>query len=511
MFGKRRVLGMLACFMLAGGAIAPGAMAEEAGVSPLKEGDPGYYAYETTRYISETFGTRVAGSEEEAAAGEYIMAELLGMGLAAEKQPFEYRLEEDGPVVASANIVATKPGASSRVLYVGAHYDTVEVGKGADDNASGIGVMLEAAKAVAKAETPYTIKFIAFGSEEVGLIGSEYFVSLLTHEEIENAVAMINLDSLAVGDDMHVYGSEGADGFVRELGLDIAKRLGLNVTTQAGLNPDYPAGTTIDASDHVHFKYAGIPYGYLEATNWTLGKQDGYTQTVKDGEIWHTEKDTLDYVTANYPGRIEEHLSTFTRLLTRLLLEIRAPRATTSFEDLDGVPWASASIRALYAIGVAVGDGNGHYEPSKTVSRAELTAMLVRAYGLLDPEATATFADVKPGDWHYPYVASAAALGLVQGFGDDLFEPSRPITREEMAVLGAKIMTALTGKTTQNADAALAGYEDAGTISAGARTAVSLLTEQGVVSGVADGIFAPKGIVTRAQAAVMIYGLLGVR
>ncbi|WP_415639847.1 M28 family peptidase [Paenibacillus lupini] len=71
----------------------------------------------------------------------------------------------------------------------------------------------------------------------------------------------------------------------------------------------------MDASDHVAFKYAGIPYGYLEATNWELGEMDGYTQTEKDGEIWHTPKDTIDYIDTNYPGRIEEHLGSFTRLL----------------------------------------------------------------------------------------------------------------------------------------------------------------------------------------------------
>lgn len=299
----------------------------DAAAAALKEGEAGYAAYQYMTYLSSTIGTRVVGSEQEAQAAAYIESAFKDMGLATAKLPFSYT--RSGTTVNSQNVVATKQGKSSRVVYVGAHYDSVSAGKGTDDNASGVGVMLEAAKTVAKADVPYTIKFIAFGGEEAGLRGSKDFVSKMTPEEIKNAVAMINLDSLAAGDNMHIYGSAGYEGFVRELGLDIAERLKLNVTTQQGLNPEYPAGTTGDWSDHAPFKAAGIPYGYLEATNWNLGDMDGYTQTEKDGEIWHTPKDTLDYISQNYPGRIEEHLSTFSTLLSTILLEIAEPAPQT--------------------------------------------------------------------------------------------------------------------------------------------------------------------------------------
>lgn len=81
---------------------------------------------------------------------------------------------------------------------------------------------------------------------------------------------MFNLDSLAVGDQMYVYGSSGEDGFVRDLALEIATNKKLNIETNIGLNPDYPAGTTGDWSDHAPFKRLGIPYGYLEATSILL-------------------------------------------------------------------------------------------------------------------------------------------------------------------------------------------------------------------------------------------------
>ena len=85
---------------------------------------------------------------------------------------------------------------------------------------------------------------------------------------------------------------------------------------------DYPAGTTGLWSDHAPFVEQGIPFGYFEATNWELGDLDGYTQTELDGEIWHTEKDTISYIEENYPGRMKDHLSTFSKVLSDLLRSV---------------------------------------------------------------------------------------------------------------------------------------------------------------------------------------------
>jgi len=511
---RGRVVPLFASLALASAAVAPSVLAEETKSSPavaLRAEDPGYFAYQTMLYLSSDIGSRVAGSEAEARAADYIAQQFGSLGLTAEKQPFSYAPEDGGEPVRSANVVATLPGKSSRVLYVGAHYDSVRLGRGADDNASGIGVMLEAAKAVrqAKEQAPYTIKFIAFGAEEDGLAGSREYVAGMSPEEIDGAVAMINLDSLAVGDRMYVYGNHGTDGFVRELGLAIADRLKLNVGTQTGLHPVYPAGTTIDASDHVAFKYAGIPYGYLEATNWTLGAKDGYTQTEKDGEVWHTEKDTLDYVAANYPGRIEERLRTFTMLLTRMLLEIQEPPAGPAFRDQAAAPWAYDAIGALASMDIVLGDDRNDFHPLQPVTRAEAVAMTARAIGLYDPEAIVSFSDVSPEDWHYPYIASSVEWLLVQGVGGGKFDPDGAMTREQLAVLGANVIQAFPGDNVVDTDAVLKKYNDGAKIAGYARESVALLTGLGILQGTSGSAFAPREIVTRAQAAVMIRNLIG--
>ncbi|MBD3107487.1 M20/M25/M40 family metallo-hydrolase [Bacillus sp. AGMB 02131] len=278
---------------------------------------PGKMSYEHMNYLAYDIGPRVAGTQSEIAAGQYIKGQFERIGLKTSVQQFNY--VRRGVTYTSSNIIAYKPGKSSKQIIVGAHYDSVAAGRGVDDNASGVGIVLEVAEVLKKIKTPHSIVFVAFGAEEVGLQGSNYYASQMSDADIDNTVAMINLDSLAVGDKMYVYGSPGEDGFVRDLALKIAAQKKLNVGTNPGVNPDYPAGTTGDWSDHAPFNRLGIPYGYLEATNWELGDLDGYTQTEKHGGVWHTQNDTLEFIEKEFPGRIQEHLSTFSIVLTDVL------------------------------------------------------------------------------------------------------------------------------------------------------------------------------------------------
>ncbi|WP_082233137.1 M20/M25/M40 family metallo-hydrolase [Halobacillus massiliensis] len=275
----------------------------------------GAMAYEHMKYLAYDIGARTAGSENERKAETYIESQFERMGLKTEVQNFSYR----NHTVSSSNIIAYKPGKSSKQIIVGAHYDSVSVGRGVDDNASGVGVLLEIAEVLKKIKTPYSIVYIAFGAEEAGLQGSNYYADQMTEEEIENTIGMINLDSLAAGDQMYVYGGAGEDGFIRDQALAIADKKKLDVETNPGLNPSYPTGTTGDWSDHAPFKAKGIPYGYLEATNWEIGALDGYDQTAEHGGIWHTSNDTLEFIDSEYPGRVQNHLSTFSTLLTDLI------------------------------------------------------------------------------------------------------------------------------------------------------------------------------------------------
>jgi alkaline phosphatase isozyme conversion protein len=304
----------------------PGGPETEA--EPLSRLQPGVRARSYLEALSREIGNRTANSDGESAAAQYLQTAFKKMGYAPQVQLFSYQ-DQSGKTIHDANIFVEKKGRSDAMILVGAHYDSVNVGRGADDNASGVAVMLEAAERVKDLSIPYTLRFIAFGSEEEGEKGSTFYARQMDAADVARTVVMVNLDSLIAGDFTYVYGSQGQSGQVRDWTLEKARARGLDLITQPGLNSDYPAGTTGDFSDQAPFRAAGIQYAYFEASNWTLGDKDGYTQVDPRwgelGKIWHTHFDTLDYLDQAFPGRVDAHLSLFSTLLLDILTEYQQP------------------------------------------------------------------------------------------------------------------------------------------------------------------------------------------
>ena len=90
-----------------------------------------------------------------------------------------------------ANIIAQRQGTDSEAgaVLVAAHYDTVEVSPGADDNATGVAVVLEVARLLGSRSTPRTLQLALFDQEELGLRGSRAFVA--NKDQLENLRAVI--------------------------------------------------------------------------------------------------------------------------------------------------------------------------------------------------------------------------------------------------------------------------------------------------------------------------------
>jgi len=265
-------------------------------------------------------GARWSGSEQEVEAGQYIVNAFDEMGYDSTFQPFTAR-GDDGETIDSANIISIKEGDSSNGIVVGAHYDSSDEGLGADDNASGVAVMLDVAERVKNESTPYTIHFVAFGAEEAGLLGSQTFVSSMSSAETRNIVLFVNLDSLIAGDIAYIYSLEN-EASARDWTLTWAAANGYDLQTVHNVDlsdEGYPCG------DYGAFEEAGIPWIYFEATNWTLGDQDGYTQVNPQygdgGAIFHTEYDDLSYLEDVFPGRVDQHLDLFGSVLYHLLSE----------------------------------------------------------------------------------------------------------------------------------------------------------------------------------------------
>ena len=270
-------------------------------------------------------GSRVAGSEKESQTAQYISTVFKAMGYDPMTQSFTAAAGEK--TISSANIVAIKKGTSSQEIIVGAHYDSSDAGPGADDNASGVAVMLEVAKLVQNAATPYTIRFIAFGAAESGLLGSYAYLNQMSQQEFENIIAMIDLDSLIAGDIAYVYSDEDQQSVVRDWALEWAFGNGLDLQTIKNVDLTDPASGK-GSSDYAPFRDAGIPFAYFQATDWNLGDKKGSTQVDsrygENGVIRNTKYDTLAYLDATFPGRVDNHLNLFISVLYSLLTQFEA-------------------------------------------------------------------------------------------------------------------------------------------------------------------------------------------
>lgn len=179
-----------------------------------------------------------------------------------------------------------------------------------------------------------------------------------------------------------------------------------------------------------------------------------------------------------------------------------------TFDDLSG-HWAKADVELLASKLIVHGVTDSRFAPDADITRAEFTALLVRALGLsLNPDGpTSGFADVAAIAWYKPAVEAAVDAGLASGLSPDRYAPSERITREQMAVMVAQAL-AFAGKEAAADRGALVKFTDRTSISDWAAAAVAQAVAAGILSGMTDGTFAPSDHATRAQAAAVLKRLL---
>ena len=175
----------------------------------------------------------------------------------------------------SQNVVAVKPGSGEAVVVLGGHYDTVPDVPGANDNASGTAVLLTLAQELSQKSFPFTLRFIAFGAEEVGLWGSQSYVESLTSEERRQIIAMLNFDSLVGGNRLLASGASELTSQVAEAG----RRQGIQFRGSRGLQGG--------GSDQASFASVGIPVIFFFS--------DDFSRI-------HTPEDTLEFANPRLLG-----------------------------------------------------------------------------------------------------------------------------------------------------------------------------------------------------------------
>ncbi len=182
-------------------------------------------------------------------------------------------------------------------------------------------------------------------------------------------------------------------------------------------------------------------------------------------------------------------------------------KLATSFTD-TATHWGNAVIVGMANRMVVNGTGNNEYQPERAITRAEFVALIVRALGL-KARGSAQFGDVKAAAWYYDVVLAAKEYGIAKGSGGK-FLPDNKITREEAMLLmvnALKLVRQDVALTAAQKSAALKRFGDAGEFSSWATDGGAAAIHFGIVGG-SNGNIHPKKNLTRAETAQILYNML---
>ncbi|CEG28537.1 M28 family peptidase [Bacillus sp. B-jedd] len=162
----------------------------------------------------------------------------------------------------SYNVIAKmkphKNKDTGQVVMIGAHHDSVANGPGANDDASGVSAVLELARVMANMPIDTELRFVTFGSEELGLLGSYHYAGTLSEKEADRIVAHFQMDMIGSKD---AGGNNKANGLIMYT-IDGKKNLVTDLASSAGartaLKEAVPYGQ-LGRSDHQPFHELGIP------------------------------------------------------------------------------------------------------------------------------------------------------------------------------------------------------------------------------------------------------------
>ncbi len=246
-----------------------------------------------------------------------------------------------------------------------------------------------------------------------------------------------------------------------------------------------PEGTTFKVPATLSLRLVVPPV--VKPENLVLARYD------TEGGTWSALPAVVDLARGLVMARVR-HFS---------ILAVLAREARASFADVTGdSSWARDAVELLAGAGILKGVDENRFEPAREVTRAEATAMLVRALGLAAATTRPAFKDVRENDWYAGEVAAAVSAGLIRGYEDGSFRPDRTITREELVTVLARALNLSGG------EGANLPFADAGTVAAWARDGVAAAVSAGLLRGYPDGTFRPGNPITRAECAVVVYRAL---
>lgn len=211
---------------------------------------------------------------------------------------------------------------------------------------------------------------------------------------------------------------------------------------------------------------------------------------------WFSLPTVVDVSTGTITGLVE-HFTKFAVLARE--------KPPVQFKDVSEgeIPWAAREISFLATKEIVHGVGEDRFEPDRVVSRAEFTAMLVKALGLNHKTSyRREFEDVRENDWYAGYIHAAVDAGIINGLTENTFKPTDEVTREQLAVMIARVLEQ------EDIGEEKVEFSDSVHIASWAKQGVAKAVTKGILKGFPDNTFRPREAVSRKESAVVIYRLL---
>jgi hypothetical protein len=371
----------------------------------------------------QDFETRYTTTANCELAGQFILNYFQSLGLEAGFEPFTF-----GAGTSTRNVVAEMPGRtdSDEIVIICAHYDSIssepEVSApGADDNASGVAAVMEAARILAGHPLDFTVRFIAFSAEEWGLYGSRAH-SAGARASSEKIIGVLNLDMIAYTDNV----PEDLDIVVNDVSRWLAERTDRIADLYTGLEVRKIVDSSFIYSDHSPF--------------WDQGYSAfcGIEDADVNNPYYHSPGDTIDTLNFDF---FEDASRTALALLSDLAQPVRLgyPRTPAGLEA-ESTTYVSAftAVKNVSLTWNTVSDAAGYNVYRSNYSRAGF----IKVNG--SPVEGTAFADrALAADGDYFYVVTAVWPGGAESnFSREVESPPEP-TRYEQEEFEAELSPAI--------------------------------------------------------------------
>lgn len=240
------------------------------------------------------FGPRLSGTEACEQAGRYLYETFDEMGLTVRYHNYT------SSTVSGSNIEATLYGSNStNIFIICAHYDSVVVGPGADDDGSGVAAVLAAAEIMRNYEFYHTIRFVCFSGEEQGLVGSRSYAQD-SYNNNDSIIAVLNADMIG-------FAPTDPDGIRGKIfSNDPSEWIVTYTQVISQLYADF-----ID----IQLTPMGESWGSDHYSFWQYGYDAVFYHEFNFNDYYHSANDTIENMNINYSTR-------FSRLILATLAEL---------------------------------------------------------------------------------------------------------------------------------------------------------------------------------------------